>query len=49
MNSFMQISRIISQSTEKVVVVTVSEKSNRNISNELDRLEKYVENFRIYF
>ena len=42
MNSFMQISRIISQSTEKVVVVTVSEKSNRNISNELDRLEKYV-------
>ena len=42
MNSFMQISRIISQSTEKVVVVTVSEKSNRNMSNELDRLEKYV-------
>ena len=42
MNSFMQISRIISQSTEKVVVVTISEKSNRNKSNELDRLEKYV-------
>ena len=42
MNSFMQISRIISQSSEKVVVVTLSEKSNRNISNELDRLEKYV-------
>ena len=42
MNSFMQISRIISQSSEKVVVVTVSEKSNRNMSNELDRLEKYV-------
>jgi len=42
MNSFMQISRIISQSTEKVVVVTISEKSNRNMSNELDRLEKYV-------
>ena len=42
MNSFMQISRIISQSSEKVVVVTSSEKSNRNISNELDRLEKYV-------
>jgi hypothetical protein len=42
MNSFMQISRIISQSSEKVVVVTVSEKSNRNISSEIDRLEKYV-------
>ena len=42
MNSFMQISRIISQSSEKVVVVTMSEKSNRNISNEIDRLEKYV-------
>ena len=42
MNSFMQISRIISQSTEKIVVVTISEKSNRNMSNELDRLEKYV-------
>ena len=44
MNSFMQISRIISQSSEKVVVVTISEKSNSNISNELDRLEKYVKN-----
>jgi len=42
MNSFMQISRIISQSSEKVVVVTVSEKSNRSLSNELDRLLKYV-------
>ena len=42
MNSFMQISRIISQSSEKVVVVTVSEKSNRNSSSEIDRLEKYV-------
>ena len=42
MNSFMQISRTISQSSEKVVVVTISEKSNRNISNEIDRLEKYV-------
>jgi len=42
MNSFMQISRIISQSTEKIIVVTISEKSNRNMSNELDRLEKYV-------
>ncbi|MDC3254396.1 hypothetical protein OAU20_02265 [Nitrosopumilus sp.] len=42
MNSFMQISRIMSQSSEKVVVVTISEKPNRNISSEIDRLEKYV-------
>ena len=42
MNSFMQISRTISQSSEKVVVVTVSDKSNRNLSNELDRLLNYV-------
>ena len=41
MNSFMQISRTISQSSEKVVVIT-SEKSNRSISSEIDRLEKYV-------
>jgi hypothetical protein len=39
MNSFMQISRTMSQSSEQVVVVAASEKS---ISNELDRLEKYV-------
>ena len=42
MNSFMQISRTISQSSEKVVVVTVSKKLNRNVSNELDRLLNYV-------
>ena len=42
MNSFMQISRIISQSSEKSVVVTVSDKSNRNSTSEIDRLEKYV-------
>ena len=42
MNSFMQISRIISQSSEKVVVVTVSDKSNRDLTSEIDRLEKYV-------
>ena len=42
MNSFMQISRIISQSSEKVVAVTVSEKSNQNLDSQLDRLEKYV-------
>jgi hypothetical protein len=38
----MQISRIISQSSEKVVVVVVSDKSNRDLSNELDRLVNYV-------
>ena len=42
MNSFMQISRTISQSSEKVVVVTVSDKSNRDLISEIDRLEKYV-------
>ena len=40
MNSFMQISRIMSQSSEKVVVKNTS---NQKISNELDRLEKYVQ------
>ena len=42
MNSFMQISRIMSQSSEKVVVVTVSENSTQNLQSKLDRLEKYV-------
>ena len=42
MNSFMEISRTISQSSEKVVVVTVSDKSNRHLTSEIDRLEKYV-------
>ena len=42
MNSFMQISRTISQSSEKVAVVTVSDKSNRHLTSEIDRLEKYV-------
>ena len=42
MNSFMQISRIISQSSEKVIVVSVSEKSNQILESKLDRLEKYV-------
>ena len=41
MNSFMQISRTISQSSEKVVV-TISKKLDRNLSNELDRLLNYV-------
>jgi len=42
MNSFMQISRIISQSSEKIIVVNVSQKSNQNLESKLDRLEKYV-------
>ena len=42
MDSFMQISRIISQSSEKVVVVTIYKKSNTDLSSEIDRLEKYV-------
>ena len=42
MNTFMQISRTISQSSEKIVVVTTFDKSNRNISSEIDRLEKYI-------
>ena len=42
MNSFMQISRIMSQSSEKVVVVTVSENSTQNLQSKLDRLEKFV-------
>ena len=44
MNSFMQISRIISHSSDKSVTISVSEKSNRNLSNELDRLLNYVKN-----
>ena len=44
MNSFMQISRTMSQSSEKTVIVTTPEKSNRDISSEIDRLEKYVKN-----
>ena len=42
MNSFMQISRIMSQSSDKVIVVTVSENSTQNLQSQLDRLEKYV-------
>jgi len=42
MNSFMQISRIISQSSETVVAVSVSDTTSRTLSNELDRLVKYV-------
>jgi len=42
MNSFMQISRIISQSSEKTIVVTKSVKYERDLSSEIDRLEKYI-------
>ena len=38
MNSFMQISRVISQSSD-----VVPDKSNRNIFSEIDRLEKYAQ------
>ena len=41
MNSFMQISRTISHSSEQISQMTVSEKSNKQLSNELDRLVKY--------
>ena len=41
MNSFMQISRIMSQSSEKVVV-TISENSTQNLQSKIDRIEKYV-------
>ncbi|MGY5146202.1 MAG: hypothetical protein ACW9XB_07255 [Candidatus Nitrosopumilus sp. metabat.KBP569_Feb_25m_nospike.7] len=43
MNSFMQISRIISQSSEKAVVVTAPS----NSSSEIDRLEKYLKTLEI--
>ena len=42
MNSFMQISRTISQSSEKIIIITKSVKYNRNLSSEIDRLEKYI-------
>jgi hypothetical protein len=44
MNSFMQISRTISQSSEKIIIITKSEKYKRNLSSEIDRLEKYTTN-----
>ena len=40
MDAFMQISRIISQSAIKVV--NTSDKTDRDLSSEIDRLEKYV-------
>ena len=41
MNSFMQISRTISHSSQQVSQMTISEKSNNQLSNEIDRLVKY--------
>ena len=41
MNSFMQISRIMSQSSEKIVV-TASENSTQSLKSKIDRIEKYV-------
>ncbi|ARS63672.1 hypothetical protein NMSP_0037 [Candidatus Nitrosomarinus catalina] len=41
MNSFMQISRIISQSSEKIVV-NVPVNTNQNFESKIDRIEKYV-------
>ena len=47
MDSFMQISRIISQSSDKIVVVTVYKKSNTDLFSEIDRLEKYTKTLEI--
>ena len=41
MNSFMQISRTISHSSQQVSQMSISEKSNNQLSNEIDRLVKY--------
>ena len=43
MNSFMQISRIISQSSEKSIEVNISVKSNQTLESKIDRLEKFVQ------
>ena len=42
MNSFMQISRIMSQSSEKSIEVNVSVISNQALESKIDRIEKYV-------
>ena len=42
MNSFMQIYRIISQSSENTVVADVEENTNQKLKSKIDRLEKYV-------
>ena len=43
MNSFMQISRIMSQSSEKSVEVNVSVMSNQSFESKIDRIEKFVQ------
>ena len=43
MNSFMQISRIISQSSEKSIEVNVSVISNQALESKIDRIEKFVQ------
>lgn len=43
MNSFMQISRIMSQSAEKSIEVNVSVISNQALESKIDRIEKFVQ------
>lgn len=43
MNSFMQISRIMSQSSEKYIEVNVSVISNQALVSKIDRMEKFVQ------
>ena len=43
MNSFMQISRIMSQSSEKSIEVNVSVISNQALESKIDRMEKFVQ------
>ena len=43
MNSFMQISRIMSQSSEKSIEVNVSVISNQALESKIDRIEKFVQ------
>ena len=43
MNSFMQISRIMSQSSEKSIEVNVSIISNQALESKIDRIEKFVQ------
>ena len=43
MNSFMQISRIMSQSSEKSIEANVSVISNQTLESKIDRIEKFVQ------
>ena len=47
MNSFMQISRIMSQSSEKSIEVNVSVISNQALESKIDRIEKFVQTWEI--